>query len=283
MVDKDIIVRSIEAPMDRYHENIVRLVGNWESIVAVSEDLLAGKEVDDEAFPPALGPIVDLMRVVMQYTKDATWDWSNPAVQEVFSNLTDSHFYKAYAEAAADMVLAIAGAVGIGTLVEVGTGPGQVSGALCKGMSDANMNIPFFISDRAPTISNVGRNLKNAYPGLHIEEFIWDIKSDAPEALVSKLKKPVLLFERFSIPYGGYESIDPIGRIADILVMVEDLNLTGKKEPYDTIMEKIGAQFLEFKEVETRLDKHFPFVHTCDQKTIDAIHLPVTDFTLAVK
>jgi hypothetical protein len=31
------------------------------------------------------------------------------------------------------------------------------------------------------------------------------------------------------------------------------------------------------------LAKHFSSIHTCDQETIDAINLPVTDFTLAIK
>ena len=50
----------------------------------------------------------------------------------------------------------------------------------------------------------------------------------------------MLLFERFCIPYGGYEAIDRVAPVADIYLMVEDLNLTGKKEAYDVIYEKIG-------------------------------------------
>ena len=101
--------------------------------------------------------------------------------------------------------------------------------------------------------------------------------------MIAKLKRPVLLFERFCIPYGGYATIDRIGPIADILIMVEDLNLTGKKEAYDIIYEKIGSQFFLFREVKERLEKHFSFIHTCDRKTIETINAPVTDFTLAMK
>ncbi len=85
------------------------------------------------------------------------------------------------------------------------------------------------------------------------------------------------------MPSGGDVAIGKMGLIVDIFVRTEDLELLGKKEPYDVIMEKIGARFLTFKEAKQHLDKHFSVVHTCDQKTIDAVRLPVTDFTLAIR
>lgn len=71
--------------------------------------------------------------------------------------------------------------------------------------------------------------------------------------------------------------------MADILLMVEYLNVTGKKEAYDIIFEKIGAQFLTFSEAEKYLSKHFSFIHTCDRGAVEAINSSVTDFTPAVK
>ena len=74
-----------------------------------------------------------------------------------------------------------------------------------------------------------------------------------------------------------------IGPIADILIMVEDLNLTGKKEAYDIIYEKIGSQFFTYREAKEHLKNHFSFIHTCDKEAIESINAPVTDFTLAIK
>jgi hypothetical protein len=150
-------------------------------------------------------------------------------------------------------------------------------------MTRYNINVPIIISDRSPSIAETGERLRKSYPHLKITDFIWDIRKDPPKELLSKVTRPVLLYERFCIPYGGYAAISSIAPVADILVMVEDLNLNGKKEAYDVIYEKIGLQFFTYAEAKRYLDKHFSFIHTCDTKTIEALKLPVTDFTLAMK
>jgi len=188
-----------------------------------------------------------------------------------------------FSNAMVGIVLSIIKTVHIGTLVEVGTGPGQVTENLCKEMTRHNITVPIIISDKSPTISDIGNKLRKSFPQLTISDFVWDFKENPPGELVDKLTQPVLLFERFCIPYGGYGAIDRVSPLADILIMLEDLNLTGKKEAYDVIMEKIGSQFFVYTEAKKYLEKHFSFIHTCDSKTIEAINLPVTDFTLAIK
>jgi hypothetical protein len=150
-------------------------------------------------------------------------------------------------------------------------------------MTHYNINVPIIISDRSPGIAETAERLRKSYPQLTITDLIWDIRKEPPRELLSKIAKPVLLYERFCIPYGGYAAINNIAPVADMLVMVEDLNLTGKKEAYDVIYEKIGLQFFTYAEAKKYLDKHFSFIHTCDTKTIETLNLPVTDFTLAIK
>jgi hypothetical protein len=227
--------------------------------------------------------LVEWMRLITEVTRDGQWDWSSPAVQAVYKNYADSMIYKTFAAAAVGMVTAIIQTGQIGTVLEIGTGPGQVTEALCGEMITNNLSVPIIISDRAPGISVVAENLRKNFPALSISDFVWNIREDPPEELIKKLSGPVLLFERFCIPYGGYEAIDRVAPIADIMLMVEDLNLTGKKEAYDVIYEKIGLQFFTFQEARKYLEKHFSSIHTCDQETIDTINLPVTDFTLAIK
>ena len=242
------IIDCIQAPMEQYHQKMKGLIGDWKPLVRVSERLLAGEEVRDEEFSPALLPIVELMRVIMQVTEKAEWDWSDPAIQEVFKNLSESHFYKLYAETAAGIVSSIIKCTKIGTLLEIGTGPGQVTELLCRQMTDGGFAVPLFISDRSPTITQTADNLRRSFPHLIIRDYVWDFREPPPDELVDGIKKPVLLFERFCTPYGGYGAIHSIAPIADILIMVEDLNLTGRKEAYDVIMEKIGSQFFVFSE-----------------------------------
>ena len=283
MIDKETILSCIKEPMENYHQEAINTIGNWKPLLDASVKLLAGEEVKDSESPPIFLPLVKMMRLIMQITKESEWDWSNPAIQKIYREIAESQIYKMFAVATVGMVSSIIRAVNIGTLVEIGTGPGQVTSSLCEEMIKNNITVPMIISDKAPTISQTAEKLRNSFPSLTINDFVWDFREDPPGEMIEKLKKPVLFFERFCIPYGGYGTIDRIGPIADILIMVEDLNLIGKKEAYDIIYEKIGSQFFLFNEAKERLEKHFSFIHTCDRKTIETINAPVTDFTLAMK
>jgi len=283
MINRETILQCIKEPMEQYHKKMKRTIGNWKPLIEVSEKLLAGKEVKDDEFPSVFLYMVELMRLIMQVTKESEWDWSNPTIQAVYKNLAENQIYRVFADATVGIVSSIIREVEIGTLVEIGTGPGQVTAGLCKEMIRHNIAVPIVISDRSPSISNTGENLRKSFPSLTIDDFVWDFREDAPGGLIEKLTKPVLLFERFCIPYGGYGAIDRIGPVADILVMVDDLNLAGKKEAYDIIYGKIGAQFFTYREAKEHLEKHFSFIYTCDKKTIESVNLPVTDFTLAIK
>jgi hypothetical protein len=283
MLNKNAIIDSIKQPMDLYYQTMKDLIGNWQPLVEVSEKILAGEEVSNDKVAPQLHFLVDWMRLIMQVTKDSQWDWTNPAVQGVYKKIADSQIYKIFAEATVGIVAAILKSGQIGTLVEIGTGPGQVTENLCQEMTKHRLSVPIIISDRSPSITQTAERLRKAFPHFSVTDFVWDIREEPPAELLSKLKKPVLLYERFCIPYGGYESINRVAPVADILVMVEDLNLTGKKEAYDVIYEKIGLQFFTYVEAKKYLEKHFSFIHTCDTTTIEAINLPVTDFTLAIK
>ena len=283
MINRETILACIKDPMEHYHQKMKSTIGDWKPLIGVSEKLLAGTEVENDECPASLLPLLNLMKLIMKITKESEWDWSNPAIQEAFKSMAESHLYKMFAEATVGVVSSIIRTVEIGTLVEVGTGPGQVTERLCEEMMQHNLAVPIIISDKSPTISDIGGKLRKSFPQLTINDFVWDFKENPPDELVEKLTKPVLIFERFCIPYGGYASIDKISPIADILIMVDDLNLTGKKEAYDIIMEKIGSQFFVYVEAKKYLEKHFSFIHTCDSKTIEAINLPVTDFTLAIK
>jgi hypothetical protein len=283
MHNKDILLESIKQPMERYYKTMKDMIGNWQPLVEVSEKILAGEDVPNDRVAPQLHFLVDWMKLIMLVTRDSEWDWTKPEIQAVYKKIADSPIYKTFAEATIGIVTAILKTGQIGTLVEIGTGPGQVTDKLCAEMTHYNINVPVIISDRSPGIAGTAERLRKLYPHLMITDFIWDIRKEPPRELLSKITKPVLLYERFCIPYGGYDAINSIAPVADILVMVEDLSLSGKKEAYDIIYEKIGLQFFTYAEAKKYLDKHFSFIHTCDNQTIEALNLPVTDFTLAMK
>ncbi len=90
--------------------------------------------------------------------------------------MAESHLYKMFAEATVGIVSSVIGTVEIGTLVEVGTGPGQVTERLCEEMMQHNLAVPIIISDKSPTISDSGGKLRKSFPQLTINDFVWDIK-----------------------------------------------------------------------------------------------------------
>ena len=56
--------------------------------------------------------------------------------------------------------------VPIGTLVEIGTEPGKVTENLCQAMTLYKVTIPLIVSDKSPTIVDVGHTLRKFFRSL---------------------------------------------------------------------------------------------------------------------
>lgn len=283
MDTKDAILKAIEAPMKRYYEDMTTILGNWQPLERAAGELLEGRDVNDDEIPPVYLPLLQMMRLIAKVTKESEWDWADPKIQEIFKDKAESPLYRIFTNAMVGTVSSILSSVKVGTLVEVGTGPGRVTQGICEEMIKRKLSIPLIISDRAPGIVQVRDRLAEVFPSLTIHAFIWDINEKPPAALVERLVKPVLLFERFCLPYAGHGAIDMISPIADILVMQDDLSVTGRKMAFDLLYGKIGTQFLTVREAMTHLQRHFSFIHTCDEAVTQAINSGVTGFTLAIK
>lgn len=283
MISKEDVLEAIRDPMKKYYAEMTSVLGNWLPLERAAEKLLQGKEASDDEVPNAYLPLLKMMRLIAKVTKESEWDWSNPDIQSIFKDKADSHLYKVFTNAIVGTVSSIFNKVKVGTLVEVGTGPGQVTKNLCEEMVKNNIAIPIVISDMAPAIKQTRETLIKAFPSLNINAFNWNIKEKPPKELVDSLAKPVLVFERFCLPYAGHDAIDMISPIADILIIQDDLSLTGKKMTFDILYGKIGTQFLTFREAKNRLEKHFSFIHICDRDVTQAINSNVATFTLAIK
>lgn len=283
MIDKQIILECLEEPMRQYYHEMVASLGNWQPLEVAAEKLLEGEDVRDNEVPAAYLPLVEMMRLIARVTRESEWDWANPAVQEFFKNKAESELYKIFTNAIVGTVAAIIKRVKIGTLVEIGTGPGKITAKLCEEMAANNISIPVIISDRAPGVMQVRDSLKKSFPALSINPFIWDSRTRPPSELVERLTGPVLLFERFCLPYAGHEAIDMIAPRADILILQDDLSLTGKKMAFDVLYGRIGTHFLIYSEALRHLEKYFSFIHTCDREVTEALQSTVTSFTVAVK
>ncbi len=284
MIDKQAVLAGIAAAIKRYNHKMSHDFSDWQPLEDAAGLLLQRKPVNEEEYIPAFRPLIRMMRLIMEKSEASSWDWSDPDVLAVFHEVSQGAVYTLFAETIVDIVTGIITSADIGTLVEVGAGSGTVSAAICRAMTkNIKTGVPFIISDQSPMIRQTAERLRGDYPELTIADIVWDLRTGAHEYFNRGIKKPVLVFERFCMPYAGYGAIDAIAGIADILILVDDLNITGEMASFDRIYERIGAQFLVFEEARKRLERHFSLVHVCDRDIIEMVNSPVTSFTLAIK
>jgi hypothetical protein len=257
---------------------------DWMPLEHAAQMLLDGKAFDEAEFPADFRPIIGMMRLILEKTAAGGWSWSDPDVQRVFGEAASGVVYRLYADLLVEMLVEIIKAAPIGTVVEAGAGSGFVTAKLCRAMRDNGLgHVRLIATDMLPAIDKLGHELRGQYPELFIEQCCWNIQKEAPPELRGSLRGRVLVFERFSLPYAGYGAIGHLAAIADVLLLVDDLSLTGKKAAFDHIYARIGAQFLVLEEARQHLSHYFSHIHTCDAEVVQAIHSPVSTFTLALK
>jgi hypothetical protein len=284
MTDKQDILEGIADPIKRYNNKMTNNFSDWQPIEDAAALMLEGKSVSYDDFIPPFRPLIRMMHMILIKAETSSWSWSDPEVLAVFKEVSDGEVYNLFSETIVDIVTGIIKRADIGTLVEVGAGAGKVTADLCQAMKkNATTDVPLIISDQSTMIKQTGDQLRKTYPEIDITDIVWDLKKGKHDHFDTSVKKPIMVFERFCMPYAGYDAIDVIAEVADILILVDDLSITGKKASFDRIYERIGAQFLVFEEAKKRLEKHFSFIHVCDREIIEMVNSPVTSFTLAIK
>jgi hypothetical protein len=83
--------------------------------------------------------------------------------------------------------------------------------------------------------------------------------------------------------YAALKAFENIARVADILILGDWFNCTGKLYAYDEVFKRIGSQPLFFNDVKPLLDRHFPHCVIFDQRAQEAIRLPNITMLLAWK
>jgi hypothetical protein len=283
MIGKEAVLAGITGPMKRYHEHMLRDLKDWQPLEDAAQLLLEGRPIVYEDYVPDFRPLIKMMQVIVEKAGGSGWDWADPEIRRIFKEVAEGNIYTMFSEIIVEMLISIMKRVPVRTVVEVGTGPGNVTANLCRAMVENHFeDITVVISDRVPSVVQVSEGLREMYPSLRISDCTWNVCESAPAQLREKLVSPVLLFERFCLPYTGYDAIDNIAPLGDILILVDDLSLTGEKYNYDRIYAKIG-RFLVFEEAKKRLEKYCSFIHACDREASEAVHSPVITFTLAVK
>jgi hypothetical protein len=284
MIAREAVLSSIAQPMQRYRQKMTRDLSDWQPLEDAATLLLQGKDMPDEELHPDFRPLVKMMRLIRDLTAQSAWDWAHPEVQKTFLEVAGGQIFTLFSETVVDLLISIMQQVPIATVVEAGTGPGKVTARLCREMVRRDLkDVALILSDQLPSVRETAAALRAEFPALSITDFVWNIREEAGPQLRSLLRPPVLVFERFCLPYAGHDAIENLAAIADILLVVDDLSLTGTRASFDYLYEKIGTQFLIFETARQHLEKHFSLVHACDMETVRATRSPVTTFTVAVK
>jgi len=283
-IDSKKVLAAAAGPMAKYRGAMKGDLEDWMPLERAAQLLLDGREPDYGDFPADFRPIIAMMRLILEKSAAGGWSWADPDVQKVFAEAASGAVYRIYADVLVALVIEILRAASIRTVVEVGAGSGFVTGRLCRAMLDSGLaGVCLIATDMLPAIEQLAGGLRSRFPGLAIEQCRWNIQHEAPLELRERLRGPVLVFERFSLPYAGYGAIGNLAAISDVLVLVDDLSLTGEKAAFDHIYGKIGTQFLVLAEAHRRLTQYFSCVDACDREVVQAIRSPVSTFTLAIK
>ena len=229
MIYKDLIIAAVKEPMAKYCQTMKQTIGDWQPLLTVSEKILAGAEVRNNEVQPELEFLVEWMRLIMEVTRDGQWDWTSPAVQAVYKNYADSMIYKTFAGATVGIVTAIMKTGQVGTVLEIGTGPGQVTEALCREMIEENISAPIIYRTGRLASQVVGENMRKNFPALSISDFVWNIREDSRKNWLKNSLGRCYCMSASASPTAAMNLLTGSRRSRIFMLMVEDLNLTGKK------------------------------------------------------
>ena len=283
-LNPDDVFVAAAAPMAQYRAAMKGDLEDWMPLEHAARLLLAGEPCNLQDYAADFRPIISMMRLIMEKSATGGWSWADPEVQKAFAEVASGAVYRLYADVLVALVVEVLRRAPVRTVVEIGAGTGFVTERLCNTMSESGIiGTRLVVTDMLPTVERLAADLRERHPGLDIAACRWNIREAPPPELRGLLAGPVLVVERFSLPYAGCEAIANLAAISDALLLVDDLSFTGEKAAFDHIYGRIGTQFLVLEETHRRLALHFSRIEACDMEVARAIRSPVSTVTLAVK
>lgn len=266
-----------------YFDFVVNHLGQWEVWAEASGRVANREEVKDDEIPKAFHMELKMMRAVLEMEDLGKFDWNNPKLKQIFAELPQMPFYKFFGEMVAKISLRLADLAEVKTFLEIGAGKANLTGIMLKQMREKDKSIPIVVTDAQSIIlENIGK-LKDDYPQADLNTVLWNIMEPPSDELFEKVTSPTLLYERYTLNYANFKAMENIAEAADILVLGDWFNHTGKLYGYDEVFKKIGANPLFYKDLKPILDNCFPNQYVFDQRAVDAIKLPNIALLIAWK
>ena len=283
MLTEELIKENLADLEEKYVGHLVKRFSEWEVWAEISQKIVNGEEVKEHEVPKVFHVELKMMRVILEMEDLGKFDWNDPRLSQLFAEVTQDPFYTFFGEIITEISLRLADLAGVKTFLEIGAGRAHLTDIMLKQMGDNDKSIPLVATDVQPVIlENIGK-LKDAYPQVSLETLLWNIAEPPSDELLARIAYPTLLYERYTLNYANVKAIENIAKVADILVLGDWFNHTGKLYAYDEVFKKIGAHPLFYEDVKSLLDDYFPNQYIFDQRALDAIKLPNITLLIAWK
>jgi len=264
---------AISGRQERFVDFLCTHAALWRTWADQADSMLAGAQVGLEDVPDFFRSDYEWAEVVLDMGPQGQFNWNDPRIARLFAKAVQTPFYRLWGETIVDIALALAGAAGSASLIEIGAGRGNLSAGMLEGMHARGMEQPLVITDAHATVLASLAGLRQRFPGRRIDTAVWDVEQPPPSILAA-LASPVLLYERASLTYANFSSIENLARAADVLVLGDYFNYTGELFAYDLLFEKIGLKPLMYSNVRPLLEGCFSEHIIVDRQVTEAIGLP---------
>src|SRR4030042_1220155 len=274
MLTSEQLKRELADLEEQYVNHLIERCGQWEAWAETSQRVANGEQGKYDEVPEAFRAELKMMRVVLEMEALGKFDWNNPRLRQIFEEIAQETFYTFFGETITSIALRLAHGAGVKTFLEIGAGRANLTKIMLRQMSEAGVRLPLVVTDVQPIILENIERLKGSYPQVEIKTALWNIAEPPPAELLGKITGPTLLYERYTLNYANIKAFENIAQVADILILGDWFNRTGRLYAYDEVFKKIGSQPLFYRDVEPLLDRYFPHRLIFDQRAWVAIALP---------
>ena len=92
------------------------------------------------------------MKVIKEMETLGEFDWNNPTLRLLFSQMVGSQFYRYFGGIIAELTIKMVKLSKASCLIEVGAGEGRLAELVCTRMKERNVVLPLFITDSKPIV-----------------------------------------------------------------------------------------------------------------------------------
>lgn len=273
MINRNQVEQAIAGWQEPFVDFLCHHAAAWRTWVEQSDSMVAGAHVPLEDVPDFFKTDYEWAEVVIDMSDQGEFNWNDPRIAGLFAKAVQTPFYKLWGDTITGIALALADAAGIASLVEIGAGRGNLSARMLESMQARGMQQSLIITDAHATVLDNLAGLRQQFPGRSIETVLWDVNQAAPKT-VANVQGPVLLYERASLTYANFQSVENLARVADVAVLGDYFNYTGELFAYDRLFEKIGLKPLMYSDIKPLLERFFAGHIIVDLRVHTTISLP---------